>query len=579
MNSKLKSLPVPASLLISCASVYALSWLLPNHHEPWVDFYSDFWAACVLLVLGALALWKAKGESLLPWHLMPCLALLCISVIWVQHALGLVEASGVAWISSLYLLGLATCMLMGAALERWKPGLCAEFLFISALVGGLGSLLIQIQQWLEINPGSMFWLFIPAPPQRFHANLGQPNQLATLLFLGVLACGWLYQRQRLPGLVAWILSVALAVGLALAESRTTWLVVSFSLIVMILFSGRLGISGKMKIGITFWVICFLFFIFALPEVNILLGKNNYVYSLRGISSGELRFKVWGSLLEAAWSRPWFGYGWMQTSFAQFGVDPYAIVAEGTHRHAHNIFIDILIFLGMPLGLVICLALGAWVVKAFARIKSFENLWAMLFLAAIGIHALLEYPLYYAYFLLPFGLMVGSLNEAMQFRILLKTKYWPMILCMLVVASGLIITAADYFRVEEDFFALRFERQQMKAPSDRLAPDVMVLDQLQDQIWLIRVDPEKAYSEQDIGRALRTAKLLPSTITIYKLAAMYALAGKTGDAEYWVVVLTRLNQPSKGLVAELHRQWNEQAELQPRMAEVRWPAEDSRSTGR
>lgn len=572
MNSKIKSPNDPIGLVVICALIYALSWLLPNHHEPWVDFYSDFWAACVFLILGVVIFWKVRQEDCLPWHIAPCLAIGCIAVIWVQYTLGLIETSGVAWISSMYLLGFSICMLLGATLERCRPGFCAEFLFIAALIGGLGSLLIQIQQWLEIDSGSMFWLFIPSPPQRFHANLGQPNQLATLLFLGVLACGWLYQRQRLHGAVAWMLSIFLAFGLALAGSRTTWIVILFTLVMVFSFSKRLNTEGKMKLGIFSWVICFLFFVVSLPEINVLLGRDGYLHSLRGISGGELRFKLWSSLLTAVWDRPWFGYGWMQTSFAQFVADPYAIINEGTHRHAHNIFIDILLFVGIPLGSMICLAVIFWVLKAVYSVRSPENLWVLLFLGAMGIHALLEYPLYYAYFLLPFGLMFGSLNEAMKFKVLIETKYWPIALCMAAAAAGLIVSALDYFKVEEDFFSLRFERRQMKAPNRQLAPDVLVLNQLQDQIWLIRVSPEKAHSEQDIKRALRTAKLLPSTITIYKLAAMYALAGEKKDAEYWLVVLTRLNQPSKMLIAEIHRQWNEQAALQPKMAEVRWPAE-------
>ena len=166
---------------------FALSWLLPNHHEPWVDVHSDAWAALSLGVLGAVVLWRSRSAAGLSWHMLPLLALACAALVWLQYAGGLVESFGVAWISTLYLLGLALALLGGAAWERWRPGLCADFLFIAALVGATGSVAVQLQQWLRIDPGPFFWLFIPPPPTRVHANLGQPNQLSTLLCLGVLA--------------------------------------------------------------------------------------------------------------------------------------------------------------------------------------------------------------------------------------------------------------------------------------------------------------------------------------------------------------------------------------------------------
>ncbi|WCM93048.1 Wzy polymerase domain-containing protein [Acidovorax sp. NCPPB 2350] len=559
---------IPAAALV--ALVYALCWLLPNHHEPWTDFYSDAWAACVLWGFGAVMLWRIKKAQWVAWHVLPLLVLACCVLVWVQYAAGLVEAWGVAWTSSLYLMGLALTLLMGAALERWRPAQCADFLFMAALAGALGSLLIQFQQWLHIDPGSAFWLFIPAPPDRFHANLGQPNQLASLLCLGVLACAWFHQRGRLAGGVAWMLAVLLAVGLALAESRTTWLVVLLSLIMLALFRKRLAITRGVMFGAFTWAGMFATFLVALPYVNIWLGWATRLRPVRSISNLELRLDVWAHLWEAVLSRPWFGFGWMQTSFAQFTPNPYDMVTAGTHRHAHNLLMDLLVFVGIPLGLVLCAALVMWAIRALRCIKQPGHLWMLLFVAALGVHAMLEYPLYYAYFLLPCGLMVGALNEALRFRPVGQTGRLPVAGLMGLAGVGLVIMIHDYVRIEEDFFSLRFERQQLAAPSERLAPEVVSLTQLQDQMWLIRVDPGKAHSEPDIDRALRTTKLLPSTVTIYKLAAMYAVAGMQKQAEYWVVVMTRLNQPSKNLVDELHRQWNEQAEVYPEMAKVAWP---------
>jgi hypothetical protein len=275
---------------VLAAFILALSWLLPNHHEPWVDFYSDAWAALVLLGVGAAVLWQSRSSTPMAWHGMPLLAMGCAAIVWVQYALGLVESFGVAWTSSLYLLGLMLALLIGATWERWRPGQCAEFLFIGVLVGASGSLLIQIQQWLRIDPGPFFWLFIPPPPARFHANLGQPNQLSTLLCLGVIACAWLHGRRRLPGWLAWSWATLLAVGLALTESRTGWAVVLVVLGALLLWRRRLNIPRHLILAVFGWAALFALCVVVLPHINLWLGRTSELHELRGASTPHLRLE-------------------------------------------------------------------------------------------------------------------------------------------------------------------------------------------------------------------------------------------------------------------------------------------------
>ena len=558
------------TIVAFAALAYSLCWLLPNHHWPWVDFYSDAWAAGVLWVLAVVVLWRNRHAPVVAWHALPLLALACSGIVWLQYAVGLVETLGVAFISTLYLVGLMLALLVGAAWERWKPAQCADFLFMAVLFGASGSLLIQFQQWLRIDPGAAFWLFIPAPPSRFHGNLGQPNQLASLLCLGVVACAWLHERRRLAGWVAWGWAVLLAIGLALTESRTSWVVVLISLGMLLVLRKRLAIPRSLMAGALSWAGVFTLCVVVLPSVNVWLGRAAELQPLRGTSSFKLRLEFWAKLWEALLQQPWSGYGWMQTSFAQFPSDPYAMVTGGTLRHAHNLFIDLVVELGLPLGLAVCLLLGVWVISALRRVAQLEQLWMLLFVIALGVHAMLEFPLHYAYFLLPFGLMLGALNVALKFKPLLSTRLWPAVVALVLGGVGLSIAVYDYARIESDFFTLRFEHQKLDKAGDRVAPDVIALTQLQDMLWLARVDPSKTYAEKDLERALKTMKLLPSLMANYKLAAMYAFAGQPKQAEYWIVVLTRMNRLEERVVRDIRRQWDEQSAVFPSMAKVAWP---------
>jgi hypothetical protein len=263
---------------------------------------------------------------------------------------------------------------------------------------------------------------------------------------------------------------------------------------------------------------------------------------------------------------------MQASLAQFTPDPYQMVTGGTLRHTHNLVFDLLVELGLPIGLAVCTLLLLWAVSAVRKVARSEQLWMLLFVAALVVHALLEFPLHYAYFLLPLGLMGGALNVTLAFRPLWFSPVWLVAAALTLSAGALAVVIQDYLRVEDDFFSLRFEHQRLARPAPQAAPEVLVLTQLQDMVWLARVDPVRSHTELDLDRARRTTLLLPSLMAKYKLAAMYALAGQPERAQYWVVVMTRMNRLDARTVRSLQSRWQEQAATYPAMAQVEWPVE-------
>lgn len=552
------------------ALALAMAWLLPNHHWPWADFYSDAWASLVLWFVAASVLWRYRKPGLVDWHLVALVAFACCGVVGIQYAGGLIESAGTAWTSALYLLGLTIALTVGAAWERARPGACADVLFTAVLAGALLSLLVQFQQWLRIDVGDSYWLFLPAPARRFHANLGQPNQLATLICLGVLACAWFHEKRRIPASVALGLSALLAIGLAVTESRTSWVVMMVSLSAFLVWRKRLGLSRGFIVAAGCWSAFFVGCVFALPLLNTWLGVTPEPQGVRGLGGGTMRLDIWKGVWDALLQKPWAGYGWMQTSLTQFPTDPYQVVVGDGLRHAHNLLLDLLVYLGIPMGLAVCAILVTWFWKAMRRIEQKEQLWMLLFVTAVGVHAMLEFPLHYAYFLLPIGLMVGAINTSFGFQACLQTPRWLVALLLAATGAGWVVTARDYLPIEENFFALRFERQRLASPDESTLPSPLVLTHLQDLLWLGRADPTKAHSDADIERALRVSKLTPSLVGQYKLAAMYALAGKPREAEYWLVITIKSNDMRARGIDELRQQWQALAAQNPSMAEVNWP---------
>jgi amino acid transporter len=81
-----------------------------------------------------------------------------------------------------------------------------------------------------------------------------------------------------------------------------------------------------------------------------------------------RYQMWQMLLEAVQLVPWHGYGWLQVGAAELAVvDRHPPIGE-LWLQGHNIFVELVVWCGWPLGL----ALGAALVFCVASFVGFES---------------------------------------------------------------------------------------------------------------------------------------------------------------------------------------------------------------
>ena len=122
-------------------------------------------------------------------------------------------------------------------------------------------------------------------------------------------------------------------------------------------------------------------------------------------SGHERLGMWMQILHAIAERPWFGYGWNQTSIAVVESIEFNTV-QVWFNSAHNIVLDLLVWNGIPLSILIIGYLSLWLLWLNKTAKDSTSIIAILMVCAILIHAMLEFPQRYAYFLLPMGFLLG-----------------------------------------------------------------------------------------------------------------------------------------------------------------------------
>ena len=122
-----------------------------------------------------------------------------------------------------------------------------------------------------------------------------------------------------------------------------------------------------------------------------------------------RWAHWTALADAVTREPLWGYGWQQVSVAQVrGAELHPFVGEHI-EHSHNILLDLVLWAGLPVGLSIAGLAAYWFATRIRACRDGLSAWLLMGVAVLGVHAMVEYPLSYAYFLVPLGLMVGAID--------------------------------------------------------------------------------------------------------------------------------------------------------------------------
>jgi len=558
--------PIAARWLVLAAVLLALCWLLPNHALPWLSFQSDAWAAFVLLLIACWLL--PQAGRLNPWS-RQSLAVLTLALLpAVQWAAGQIPYFGAAWVQVLYLAGLALAWRLGEVWEGVHPSQALDFLFLACSLAALVSVGLQLQQWFGLAGGT--WVLQVDYGQRLYANMAQPNHLASLDLLGLLGVAWAYARKRLGAGVALCAAVWLLLGLVLTESRTAYLNVLLLFAACVL-RRKLLPQGRFLWACSALILGFAAAVAVLPQAKLWVArvaapeqwKEAPDYAYRGMSD-PARIKAWTVFLDASTRRPWLGYGWGRTPAAELAVVAEHPGATGYFTSAHNLVLDLVLWNGYPLGLLIAGALFWWWWQRWRALQSFAHWLLLASLSVLLSHAMLEYPLQYAIFLLPFGLLAGTLHASQESPPQKRRLPGLDLLLLLGCALALVVTVRDYLEVERSFYGLRFESAHIRTNQARTPPQVLVLDYLADYIDFARTPPQSGLQSQQFDAMQDLVSTLPSAKVILLLAQNYARNGQFANAQHWLLVLRKSMDPT--VTARMRADWAED----PLYRAVDWP---------
>ncbi|MDM0039456.1 Wzy polymerase domain-containing protein [Variovorax sp. J22G21] len=565
--SRVSLAPVWVALAVVLLS---LTWLLPNHARPWSSFHSDAWIAVVLASISLVVLVRATQG--LVWHGLALVVAFLVPLPFLQLATGLLPFAGQAWIASAYLLGLFLALLVGQQWHGWRQVCMGDILFLAIGIASVVSVGLQLQQWLGLTrDGSLDVWVSSVDGVRPYANMGQPNQLATLLLWGMLAGGWGAWRGHIGRGAALLLAAFLILGLALTQSRSG--AIGLVAIVLAVWWWRpLWANGRTHLYASGLTALYGVVLLALTPLSQLLMLEAPV-SMTDRLTGELRPKLWRMLVDAAWQRPFSGYGWNEVIPAQLNVADHHPAMGYPFSQSHNLFLDFVLWAGLPVGLLLTACVLAWLLTVARRVRRAPEAVYFLFVMVVGIHAMLEFPLHYAYCLLPVGLVMGALNAELGIWRINHNPHrggrWFLlgVWCLGAVLLGVVVR--DYFRAEAAYAALQIENAGIKNSRPVQPPDVLILTQLREAQRFMKFDPAVRVSPAELQWARDVTQIAPSSRNFMALAVLLGLNRQTEEAQSWLVKMCRV--VPRDQCASAPAKWAHAQKLHPSLAPVAWPA--------
>lgn len=398
---------------------------------------------------------------------------LLAAVIGTQALAGRLAYPGQGWMAVLLLLGAALIASLGHSLSRqtaWLRVASAALLaqgLVQVTLGLVQFILWQspaLGQWFNAH-APWFYQYISFPGDgRIYGNLRQPNHYATAVALGFAGlAGW---APRLRPRTVWFFSVLLAWALVVSGSRTgTVHVVVVAVLVLLAVPGAwrspawrpLLAAPVLYAG--WWLGL---------RVADHLGWISYLDAVtRQIDQPvNARSIIWRNAWQVFQMHPVSGWGWGQIGW---GLEQTTLAG---HLHplpldnidnAHDLVLQLLAETGLAGTVPILIAALVWfwhIVQPWrsglaGAARRIAALPALLAAAFVGLHSLVEYPLWYVYFLLTFAFVLGWAEGATApSRQILSTKRSLLLLRATGIATGvlaLLLTikaGVDYARTAE-----------------------------------------------------------------------------------------------------------------------------------
>ncbi|MGA8862819.1 MAG: Wzy polymerase domain-containing protein [Gallionella sp.] len=557
--------------LILVGLMWAFPFLHYRHENPLTSFDQEWWSA----MLGVLAVTLLIAREFWQRPEIPRIAqlpALLIVVLLLQLALGKVAYFGQALLYALYFLFAALLMMLGArfrdsfGLARLSRAL-AIFLLIGAELNAMIGVLQHFQWHTFLDP--VIALDLSAG---IYGNLAQPNHYADYLALGLISLGLLFQQRSVKPVYAILLTFPLLFSMTLSGSRSTWLYLAL-MIFMAWWLARREATMKPLLRYSLLLVAGFVLMHMLVQMHFMAGGGNetntvqrlLTYNGGGDTGGSIRLYLWHEALLMFAQSPLLGIGFGQFAWQHFQMLPQlqANNISGLYNNAHNLVFQMAAVAGIAGLLALLVPLGIWLHGTRRAVLSGAHWWGYSMLGVLAIHSLLEYPLWYAYFVAIAAVLLGAFDET---RYRLELHNIGRISLLIIVLLGLftLIQLRIGYQQLKNTLALRPVSGSIAATFPLIRSGLIaaynqpLLSPYAEMYMFTYTELNADRIAQKVALGANVMRYLPIAPVVYRQALFLAQDGQLGKAEQlWEQAIW--SYPGDG---EAHRFLTDLAEKDP-----------------
>ena len=325
----------------------------------------------------------------------------------------------ISWVSQVDLTAsvLLVVALATWALASWQQHSTTSLMYWIAVALLIGVLLQTAVMWMQYFGLTSYFkgLISYSSSKNIMGQLGQRNHLGHYLMWGMVSVLYLHHTKALSRWISIALVFWLGLSMGLIGSRT--LIVYLMAISILAMVWRLW-AGKAYQTTLYWVLATLLWVllvqFGLEKVLSAFEQSHTTTGLeRLVNSAHVVDTARSVEWQKAWlsflSSPWTGHGWGSSSSQSVLMHGALPNLEGLRTvnvlftHCHNSVLQLLSEVGLLGTLWLAGCFLALVFACFKYAKRPESFFILALASITVCHSLLEYPLWYVYFLLPFAL--------------------------------------------------------------------------------------------------------------------------------------------------------------------------------
>lgn len=414
-------------------TLVGLMWVLPflhyRHENPLTTFDQEWWSA----MLGLLAFSMLVARDFWKQPEVPRIAQLPIAlvvVVLLQLSLHKVAYFDQALLYILYLLFAALMMLLGARLrDCFGIERLAIALAIALLIGAELSALIGVLQHYQWHT-PLDEVVVMQVSSGIYGNLAQPNHFANYIALGLISLGLLFQQRKLKSRYVIPLAIPLLFVMTLSGSRSSWLYMLL-MVCLAWWSARRDATMRPLLRYSTLLIVGFGLMHLIVQISFMAGADNgtttvqrlLAYNGGGDTGGSVRLYLWHEAWLIFMQSPLLGVGFGQFAWHHFQLLPllHPSNISGLYNNAHNLVFQLAAEAGISGLLALFVSLGVWFYGLRRVPPSAAHWWGYSALGVLAIHSLLEYPLWYTYFLAVAAVLLGAFDET-RYRLVIP-KLW------------------------------------------------------------------------------------------------------------------------------------------------------------